>query len=148
LTIVLEKGDAADLSAVLRCERVDLIFHPCSNCLYARTSHTRFGASDFRVFATGQARLLAGFNIRCCKFRYARRSPEGVAGLNTNYVFEEESLSEKGRDERMPRTTPARHPSTPDAQSRANRRRFTSPVLLRRLRTDEARLLNKTRANF
>ena len=147
LEIVLEKGDAADLSRFADGS-FDLIFHPCSNCFMPDLAPIWRECS--RVLRRGGA-LLAGFNNPIVYiFDDAAEQGEGVLRVKHRLPYSDaESLSEKERAKRIAAGEPLEFSHTLDAQIGGQ---FAAGFLIAGFYedywTDEARLLNRYAPTF
>ncbi|HEX8638604.1 MAG TPA: class I SAM-dependent methyltransferase [Pyrinomonadaceae bacterium] len=113
LQIVLEKGDAADLSRFADAS-FDLIFHPCSNCFMPDLEP--IWRECFRVLRRGGA-LLAGFNNPIVYiFDTVAEEKEGVLRVKYRLPYSDaESLSEQELAERIAANDPLEFSHTLDA---------------------------------
>lgn len=147
LRILLEKGDAADLSRFADAS-FDLIFHPCSNCFMPDLEP--IWRECFRVLRSGGA-LLAGFNNPIVYiFDTAAEEKEGVLRVKYRLPYSDaESLSEKERAERIDANDPLEFSHTLDAQIGGQiAAGFLIAGFYEDYWTNEARLLNEYAPTF
>jgi release factor glutamine methyltransferase len=147
LEIVLEKGDAADLSRFADAS-FDLIFHPCSNCFMPISN--RSGANVF-AFCVRAARCWRDLIIRLFIFSTcAAEENEGVLRVRHSLPYSDaESLSENELEQANRGERPARIQSyARRANRRANRRRIFDRRFLRRLLDGRSAPAQQIRADF
>jgi SAM-dependent methyltransferase len=147
LHIVLEKGDAADLSRFADTS-FDLIFHPCSNCFMPDL--VPIWRECFRVLRPGGA-LLAGFNNPLVYiFDTAAEEKEGVLLVKHRLPYSDaESLSENELEERVAANDPLEFSHSLDAQIGGQiAAGFIIAGFYEDYWTDEARLLNRYAPTF
>jgi SAM-dependent methyltransferase len=147
LHIVLEKGDAADLSRFADAS-FDLIFHPCSNCFMPDL--VPIWRECFRVLRPGGA-LLAGFNNPLVYiFDTAAEEKEGVLLVKHRLPYSDaESLSENELEERVAANDPLEFSHSLDAQIGGQiAAGFIIAGFYEDCWTDEARLLNRYAPTF
>jgi SAM-dependent methyltransferase len=97
LEIVIEQGDAADLSCFADAS-FDLIFHPCSNCFMPRLQP--IWRECFRVLRRGGAMLVGFTKPEIYIFDRKAEEEEGVLRLRHSLPYSDlESISEAERQE-------------------------------------------------
>ncbi|MCA1622684.1 MAG: class I SAM-dependent methyltransferase [Acidobacteria bacterium] len=147
LQIILEKGDAGDLSRFDDAS-FDLIFHPCSNCFMANLRP--IWRECFRVLRRTGA-LLAGFN-QPFVYIFDRQSEEQDRVLKVRHRLpysDLESLTEPEKAEMIAKNEPFEFSHTLDEQiGEQIAAGFLIAGFYEDYWTDEARLLNKFAPTF
>jgi SAM-dependent methyltransferase len=147
LEIVIEQGDAADLSCFADAS-FDLIFHPCSNCFMPDLEP--IWRECYRVLRSKGA-LLAGFNNPFV-YIFDRASEENEKILRVRHSLpysDAESLSENEFNKQIAANDPLEYSHTLDTQIGGQiAAGFLIAGFYEDYWTDEARLLNKYAPSF